>query len=49
MTWMKWVPGRQDGEFEQTPSNHLLGRGCPECGKRSAKRRKQKKDKVTEK
>ena len=31
-------------EFEQTPSNHLLGRGCPECGKRSAKRRKQKKD-----
>lgn len=32
----------EHGEFEQTPSNHLLGRGCPECGKRSAKRRKQK-------
>ena len=20
-------------EFEQTPTNHLMGRGCPECGK----------------
>ena len=23
----------EHGEFWQTPSNHLLGRGCPECGK----------------
>lgn len=23
----------EHGEFLQTPSNHLLGRGCPKCGK----------------
>jgi hypothetical protein len=30
------------GEFWQTPSNHLMGKGCRQCGleKRSAERRK---------
>lgn len=23
----------EHGEFWQTPSNHLQGKGCPECGK----------------
>ena len=28
------------GEFLQTPSNHLLNRGCLECGKLKIKNRK---------
>lgn len=24
----------EHGEFWQTPSNHLQGKGCPECGKK---------------
>lgn len=28
------------GDFEQTPSNHLAGRGCPECGKLEANTKK---------
>jgi ssDNA-binding Zn-finger/Zn-ribbon topoisomerase 1 len=26
----------EHGEFEQTPSNHLQGSGCPACGKKTA-------------
>ena len=26
---------REHGEFEQTPNSHLLGRGCPDCGKKA--------------
>ena len=29
----------EHGEFLQDPSNHLKGRGCPECGKRIRKRK----------
>lgn len=26
------INGKEHGEFWQTPSNHLAGRGCPKCG-----------------
>lgn len=31
----------EHGEFWQTPKNHLLGQGCPKCGKRYARELRQ--------
>ena len=38
----------EHGEFWQTPSNHLSGRGCRKCGliRRSAERRKKKTEEI---
>lgn len=41
---------KKHGAFEQTPSKHLMGRGCPECGKeKRSEKRKLTKDGFIEK
>lgn len=36
------------GEFLQSPEKHLLGQGCPECGKLKFKKPKMTKDQFIE-